>query len=427
MPKFTRELDELVANNVIEQDVADKIRSYYNRPSAGSNNKLVIAFGIIGALLVGMGVVLIIAHNWDDFSNNIKLAFGLGPMLICQVIAGILVFKQSTSKPWTESVSVILVFATGTAISVVSQVYNVEGSLSEFLITWAILTLPVMYALRSWMASLLFWAMITWYIEEVGFVIFGRRQSPGFYWPLALAALPFYINLIRKSPSSNSISFHSWFITISLTFALGLTRYDMGSDLIIPAYVTMFSVFILIGQLPYFYERRLISNAWMVGGSAGTICMLLFLTFNWQDGLLNQPSEFWLSLPMLIWVGLFMAASALLYIVGQRMGYRNVLSKSYTFIVFLALFVIGLSEPVMSRLLTNVLLLALGVFTIREGALANQLWKMNYGLLILAVLIGCRFFDTDMSFVIRGLLFVGIGVGFFVMNIYMIRKRKAVA
>jgi hypothetical protein len=43
------------------------------------------------------------------------------------------------------------------------------------------------------------------------------------------------------------------------------------------------------------------------------------------------------------------------------------------------------------------------------------------------VLIGCRFFDTDMSFVIRGLLFVGIGVGFFVMNIYMIRKRKAVA
>jgi hypothetical protein len=73
------------------------------------------------------------------------------------------------------------------------------------------------------------------------------------------------------------------------------------------------------------------------------------------------------------------------------------------------------------------LLLALGLYNILEFALANQLWKMNYGLLILSILIGCRFFDTDISFVIRGLLFVAIGAGFFIMNIYMVRKRKVAA
>ncbi|MEJ0031991.1 MAG: DUF2157 domain-containing protein [Bacteroidota bacterium] len=148
MAKFTRELDELVANEIIAPDVAEKIRGYYNRPSQGAN-RLVIAFGIIGALLVGMGIVLIIAHNWDDLSIPVKLFLGLAPMLVCQALAGVLVFKQSQSRAWTESVSVCLIFATATAISIVAQVYNMQGNFGRFLLTWSVLTLPVMYVLRS--------------------------------------------------------------------------------------------------------------------------------------------------------------------------------------------------------------------------------------------------------------------------------------
>ena len=77
-------------------------------------------------------------------------------------------------------------------------------------------------------------------------------------------------------------------------------------------------------------------------------------------------------------------------------------------------------------ILTNIIVLILGVYTIREGAVANRLWQMNYGMLILSLLIICRFFDTDIPFVFRGLLFIGIGAGFFGMNFYMMRKRKAV-
>jgi hypothetical protein len=41
------------------------------------------------------------------------------------------------------------------------------------------------------------------------------------------------------------------------------------------------------------------------------------------------------------------------------------------------------------------------------------------------VLAVCRFFDTDLSFIIRGLLFVTVGIGFFATNYWMIKKRKA--
>jgi uncharacterized membrane protein len=431
MAKFTHELDDLVANEIITPDVAEKIRGYYHRhgdrvdPSRGTSS-LVIAFGIIGALLVGMGVVLIIAHNWDVLSKGTKLVIGLGPMLACHVAAGFLVIKQSTSKAWTESIGVLLVFAVSTAIAIVSQVYNISGDFPKFLMTWTILTLPVIYVLRSWMASLLYWIGILWFALEPVFTYGNTWHDPWYFWPLALVALPFYILLIRRSPNANSISFHNWLIAGSATIVLGLKDFDGGSDLIIPAYITLFSIFILIGQLPYFATRKLISNAWLVGGSAGTIILLLFLTFEWP-GLSEKNMDWWLSTPLFVWIFLFVAAGALLYIIGNRVGYSNVLSKSYTFIIFLFLFVIGLSNPLISRALANVLLLALGVYTIREGALANQLWKMNYGLLILSILIACRFFDTDMSFVIRGLLFVAIGAGFFIMNVYMVRKRKVVS
>jgi hypothetical protein len=321
---------------------------------------------------------------------------------------------------------VILVFAIATSMSIVSQVYNITGDFAKFILTWSVLMLPIVYILRSWMASLLFWLGIAWYAAEEGGAFFTAWHDPRYFWPLALAAIPFYIQLIRNTPNSNSISFHSWVIAGALTIVPGLQRFDYGDDLIVPVYVTMFSIFILIGQLPYFASRKLISNAWLIGGSAGTIIVLLFLTFEWPD-LSERPSEWWFSLPLLFWIVLFAVASWLLYFIGKKIGYRNVLSKSYTFIIFLFLFTIGLSNPLISRGLTNILMLALGAYTIREGAMANQLWRMNYGLLILSLLIGCRFFDTDMSFVVRGLLFVAIGVGFFLMNIYMVRKRKAVA
>lgn len=411
MAKFTRELDELVFNEVITPEVADKIRNYYDKPTE-NRSLLVIAFGIIGALLIGMGIVLIIAHNWDELSIPVKLTIGLAPLLIAQVAAGFVIIKPIEGQAWKESVAVLLIFAVATAISIVSQVYNIHGSLERFLLVWAVLTLPVLYLMQSRIASLIFWSIIGWYAVQIN----DRRDMDSYYyWPLALAALPFYLRLINRTPQANSVSFHNWVIAGSLTLVFG---FQVTYHLVIPVYITLFSVFMLLGQLPVFADRKLINNAWLIGGSAGTIITLLILTFEWIE------VRDWLWPSLILWMALFIAACALLYVVSSKIGVRNILSKSYTFLAFIPLLLIGLSMPWLSRTLVNVLLLVLGVYTIREGAMSNKLWRMNYGLLILSVLIACRFFDTDMSFVMRGLLFVAIGAGFFGMNYYMIRKKK---
>jgi hypothetical protein len=75
-------------------------------------------------------------------------------------------------------------------------------------------------------------------------------------------------------------------------------------------------------------------------------------------------------------------------------------------------------------ILINLLVLAVGIFTIRRGLAMNHLGVLNYGLLIVAALVICRFFDTGISFVVRGLLFVAVGAGFFYANSRLIKRRK---
>jgi hypothetical protein len=89
------------------------------------------------------------------------------------------------------------------------------------------------------------------------------------------------------------------------------------------------------------------------------------------------------------------------------------------------LYVFGLNIPIVGTIAVNLIVLALGVTTIKIGADTFHFGVLNYGLLIITALVTCRFFDTNMSFEIRGLLFVAVGLGFFLTNYIMLKKQKS--
>lgn len=418
-----KELPNLVSAEVISEDTAEKIRQYYDHQPSNSANRLFIVFGILGALLVGLGIVLIIAHNWDELPHAIKLATGLAPLLVAQLFAGIAVFRHSDSRAWREASGTFLFFAIAVSISIVSQVYNIEGDLGGFLFIWMCLALPVVYILRSYGASLLFIIGITWYGCEAGY--FTNVGSGVAYWIFMALILPFYyVEFIKPQIKNNFFHFHSWLLALSITICLGVVE-DSQEELLMIAYMSLFSAFVSLAQLEKFQTGRVLSNAWLVIGSLGIIVLLLTLSFDFYwDGLASDYSatdpEFILSL-------LTSAVAAfLMYRVLQDRPLSELNSKSLAFIAFIILFFVGLIAPWASQLFINLLILAFAVHTIYDGARQNHLGILNYGLLIITALITCRFFDTDFSFVLRGLLFIGIGIGFFAANYYMIRKRKRV-
>ena len=96
----------------------------------------------------------------------------------------------------------------------------------------------------------------------------------------------------------------------------------------------------------------------------------------------------------------------------------------YAFVLFAIVFVIGNGNYGLGTVFTNALVFVLGVFAVKIGANSFRFSVLNYGLLIISAMIVCRFFDTDMSFVLRGILFVIVGLGFFLTNYVMLKKQK---
>ena len=420
------DLEDLVKANIITEDIAKDIRGYYQtKVESPSTNRLFVVFGILGAILVGLGVILIIAHNWDELSRFTKTCFAFLPLIIGQLLCGYTLLKKSESTAWRESSSAFLFFAVGASIALVSQIYNIPGDLSSFLLTWMLISLPLVYIMNSSVASLFVLIGITYYACEASYWSYPYSDSY-MYWLILLGILPYYYLLYKKNPRSNSMVFHNWVIPISLTIVLG-TLADKTEELMFIAYFSLFGMFYLIGELDFFNQQKTRNSGYRTIGSLGTIILLMVLSFDWFWEDLRR-SEFFdqeilLTQEFLAALLLSVLAGILFYRHLQSKRLDNIKPLAPIFVFFILAFIVGCFSSI-APILINLYVFGLGLLTIRQGAKENHLGILNFGLIIIAVLIACRFFDTDLSFVIRGILFVSVGAGFFVANYWMLKKRK---
>lgn len=75
---FLSELPDLVAEGILEDDAAERLRERYQAAAAGSGTRLaIITCAVFGALLIGSGVILLIAHNWEHLAALAAVALML--------------------------------------------------------------------------------------------------------------------------------------------------------------------------------------------------------------------------------------------------------------------------------------------------------------------------------------------------------------
>ncbi|HXB40223.1 MAG TPA: DUF2157 domain-containing protein [Bacteroidia bacterium] len=426
---IAKELDELRTAGIIDEEIAGRIEHFYAGKNVGSQSRLFVVFGVLGAILVGLGIILIIAHNWDELSRPVKVFFSFLPVIVGQLCCAYSLLKKSNSAAWKESSTSFLFFAVGASISLVSQVYHIHGDLGSFLFAWMLLCFPMIYIMKSSITSLLFIAGITYYqvASNFSFELFSHHRESLHYWWLLLLIVPHYYKLYTENPDSNYLIIHNWIIPISLTISLGaLSRHS--EELIYIAYISLFGLFYILGSSEFFNHTKRQINGYLVIGSLGTMHILLMMSFHWfwehlsSSGiLLNEPFE---SREFVASVLLSLFAAFMYFFTNKGKKAEDFHPMKIVFVLFILIFLIGLNTSVMPAILVNILVLAIGIFTIRSGAKSDHLGVLNYGLLTITALIVCRFFDSDMSFVIRGLLFMLVGTGFFVTNYLMLKKRK---
>lgn len=419
--KFKQELSKLIEEDVISEEIGNKIDDYYTANAQNEPNRLLTIFGIFGSLLIGLGIILVLAHNWDDFSKTIKTAFAFLPLLVGQFIVGFSILKRK-SKTWLEASGVFLFFAVGSSISLISQIYNILGNISSFLLAWILLCLPLVYVLKSKAVFLLTLLFSTVYACDLGYNFSGIRAIPWIHLLIIGILLPNYLKLLKNEKSKNTTALLNWLFPLSLVITFG-TFLNSSYQFETLIYIFFFGFLYNIGQFKTFQKIRTAKNGFLMLGSLGLLITTLlassqyFWKGNFDFSSLNTKE-------IVIATVLLLATLSILYLHKSfiRLAFGNLFQ--YVSIVMLLLFLTQFIDYRVPFFLTNLGVFILGVSTIKKGVNTTNFTFLNYGLLIITALIIIRFFDTDITFLIRGLLFILIGIGFFVSNYLMAKKMK---
>lgn len=416
-------LEELIAKGIITETTASSIEQYYVDQNKSNPNRLLLIFAILGSLLIGAGIILIIGHNWDSFPRWLKTGLAFLPLIIAQGIVVFTILKKYDNPIWREASGVLLFFAIGASISLVSQVYHIVGDIKSFLLTWIILAIPVVYLLKSKATLLLVLAFLTSYGQQVGYMY--KRSIPYYYWLLLASLVPFIYQLFKTEKTSHAVSFILWVVLGSITILLGTFESDF-SPLALCMYMSYFGLLYLLGIDYKRYTDSFIQNPFIVIGCLGIIIFLFISGFQgfWEHAHEARNAIQFTEIATYIWVGLTLIATSLFVYLftNNKLSLSNPLN--YSFLLFIIIYGICYYNPMQSVFLSNVLLLIIGISLIWRGNAELDLRLLNVGLAIIVILIIARFFDFDISFIVRGIIFVILGIGFFLANYAIIKKRK---
>ncbi len=417
-----RELPELVRGGAIDEATAERLRGHYGPAPQDRRRSLgLVICAALGALLIGLGIILLLAHNWTELSRLQRTLLSFAPLVLGQAVAGWSWLKRRSSLAWREGAATYLLLAVGASIALVGQTYHISGDLPRFILVWMLLGLPLVYLFRAALPALLYWSGVTWWC-----ILGAHEDLPVlFFWLLAALPLPFWWQLVRRGQRRLAAAWLAWMLALSLALAHGFSFHDVFEVFWAPLYLSLFAVYFLLSGL--WSAAPAVSRPFRVVGSWGTVALMLLLTLKdvWRelldDSLLRVAQGAWpdyllLSVLLLVVVGLLIRTFI-------RHRWQDGLFGLAAPLVILQLLAGPMLLPLgLNLVIGNLYLLLLGGLVLKDGLASGQLPRLNAGLGILSGLIAVRFFDSQLPFTVRGLLFILIGCAFLAVNLLVKRR-----
>ena len=421
-----QELPELVLKGILTEETANKLRQYYGEvKSVSRTTAMLIILGTIGALLIGLGIILLLAHNWEQFSRFTRAILSFIPLVIGQGLAVWVLWKRPGSAAFKEGSATFLSLMVGASIALVCQTYNIPGDAGTFTLSWMLLIAPIIYLMQASLPAAIYligitvWAGTYWN-DPLKAVIF---------WPLAAVIIPHFIWSLRKELYVlRSIILSLVLIicaSIGSSFSLGKTWG--GAWIII--FPSLYSIFYFLGNL----DSDKITVNWQrpmrLIGAIGLFVLAFIFTFKevwkigtgYSYGITRHISDLSAVPDHIISLSIVAVSMLLFYDFVKRKNITVCLFGAVPLIAIIGYFLKG-STGILPIIIFNVYLLFLSVSRITSGIRNNNLGIVNFGMLMLAILIIARFFDSDISFVMKGLVFIIVGIGFLATNMALARR-----
>lgn len=247
MSKLDTALEEWVQSKIISPEQAKQIRDH--EAARPENSWVLSGVYALGAIVIGIGIISLIAANWSSIPNFVKI---IGDFVLLIIVAGLTVRAAVREKPiqyeaWLLGF-LILVLA---SIGLISQVYHTGGKLFQALLFWSAITFVPMFASRRILVPFL------WTAAFVGSLAYAAAESDALEMifndnyaaiamtmPLLCITLAAITHRLTKAESRATAAFGFWALICGLTAlaAAELREFvghglDFSTQAYTPAYI----------------------------------------------------------------------------------------------------------------------------------------------------------------------------------------------
>lgn len=140
-----KQLDKLVKAGIISPEQKGEILEFDDAASGGFVMK---ALSLLGIFTIGIGVISIIASNWEALSDGVKLFVMFA--LLFGTAGGVVYSKQKGLAERAEKLLLALFLLVGAAIGLVIQVYQLSGGNYHLPFAfWWLSTLPLLFVAKK--------------------------------------------------------------------------------------------------------------------------------------------------------------------------------------------------------------------------------------------------------------------------------------
>lgn len=422
------ELAELRGQGVIDENAEQGIRGYYAasavesapRPAeaekrrrdakSGKQQYFLAVLVLLGALMVGCGVILLFAHNWDMLSKLQRVALAFVPVII-GACCGVYTLVKNKDQRWREASAFFTAVGFAVLTALISQIYHTGGTLREFLILVMAVSLPLVYIFRAYLLTTVYCALLLVLVDSY----LAEWTGGGFFHFAGIAPFIAYYLFLHKAGLRTV-----WMRYICLMPLAYLLIFFRGND---ELRLHLFAAAGLLYTAGLYYDETGVRgwrNPWAVCGWL-FLTVLLVITSVSPYFLLRRlvrleelPLGYHLSS---LWLALF---AAQVFAASRRITPLKVTIALVTLLPLICY--MPRINPWLVDWVASAALLLVGTAALAEGMRERGLMKLNAGMLQIALLAAIKFADSEMDILTRAVIFIVIGAAFIAANVYMSRK-----
>lgn len=141
------EIELWLKDGIITEDHAALIRKRYESPDTSPVGRII--FTAIGSVIFGLGIILLIAYNWDDIPKMGKLLLIFASLGAAHWGGYTLTQRGESNEGIGEGLHVLGTMLFGAGIWLIAQVYHIDEHYPNGLLAWGIGAWALAWALPS--------------------------------------------------------------------------------------------------------------------------------------------------------------------------------------------------------------------------------------------------------------------------------------